>query len=258
MSVPYQCASLSITAPITISSAGIYCLANDISGNISINSSNVTLDLNNHTITNNAGNALNVAGNNNRITIANGRVIALNNDGIRINSGDEQITVRHITAQNSIRGINITNATNVIIDQCDFVSNTTGLEISSTHTSVVVTNGTAYNNTQAGFSLVNSSKNYIGDSKALGNGFSSSTNGFGFVSSSGSGNIFERNIAENTLTGTTAWLTAAAGFALLGTENCSRIVDSTSSNNRVPSITATVATPLPEQSEPSHLYYTKH
>ncbi len=241
LSIPYQCASLSITASTTISSAGIYCLANDISGSISINSSNVTLDLNNHTITNNAGNALNVAGNNNRISIANGRVIAPNNDGLKINSGDEQITIRHITAQNSIRGINVSNATNVIIDQCDFVSNTTGLEISTTSTAIIVTNCTAVSNIQAGFSLINSSKNYIGDSKALGNGFSSSTNGFGFVSNNGSGNIFERNIAENTLTGTTAWLTAAAGFALLGTENCSRIVDSTSSNNGVPSITATVS-----------------
>ena len=109
--IPYQCASISISSSATISSAGIYCLANDISGNIAINSSNVTFDLSNHTITSTAANAINVAANLNRISIANGRVIATNNDGVKINSGDEQVTIRHITALNSLRGINISNAT---------------------------------------------------------------------------------------------------------------------------------------------------
>lgn len=238
--LPYLCNSLSITAAATISSAGIYCLANNISGSITINSNNVSLDLSGHVITSTAASAVNVTANRNRINITNGQVVATNGDGIRINSGDEEVIIRKITAQNSVRGINITGANNIIIDQCDFVSNTTGLEISSTSNAINATNCTAIDNTQAGYYLSNSTRNYIADNKALHNGSGSASNGYGFVSSGCSGNIFERNIVEYTTTNTTGWLTAAAGFALLDGENCARIINCTSSNNAVPSITAFV------------------
>lgn len=234
------CNPITITPPVTISTAGSYCLSASSTGNITINSSNVTLNLSEHVLTATVGDAITITSNKNRITIANGKVIATNGNGITINSGSEQIIVRSVIAENSVIGMRLVNTSNALIDACEFVSNTTGLDITSTSSAIIVTNSTAFNNTNAGFSLNSSTKNYFNTCKALRNGTASTSNGYGFVSNNGSANIFEHCLAENNLTNTTSWTSASAGFALLGSESCSRIIECTSNNNIVPTQTILV------------------
>src|SRR3972149_1520239 len=112
--------------------------------------------------------------------------------------------------------------------------NVTGLELETSH-KIVVSNSTASCNTFAGFSLISSTTCVIQDSKALSTG-EGNTNVlnqeiFGFVSVNGYGNIFERCIANSTQALSTTDLNSiVAGFALRGSEGCSKIIDSESAN----------------------------
>src|SRR3972149_2864641 len=112
--------------------------------------------------------------------------------------------------------------------------NVTGLELETSH-KIVISNATASCNTFAGFSLVRSTTCVIQDSKSLSTG-EGNTNVlnqeiFGFVSADGYGNIFERCIANSTQAlSTTDFNSIVAGFALRGSEGCSKIIDSESAN----------------------------
>jgi WD40 repeat protein len=109
-------------------------------------------------------------------------------------------------------------------------------------------NCVAQANVQAGYSLLSSSTCTLQECKAIATGegnmstFGDTSNVFGFISSDGYGNIFERCIANATqaLT-TTDSNSVAAGFGLKGSEECSKIISCEASNG----ITAATGVTVP-------------
>lgn len=99
------CQPTQITAPITISSPGYYCLANGISGTITIASDNVVLNLNGHTINGEGGVGIAVEAGSARV-IFNG-IITNASSGIRINNVDS-LTLSGVTILNGQVGIQLT------------------------------------------------------------------------------------------------------------------------------------------------------
>lgn len=227
------CVATPITAPTTINTSGIYCLANAINGTITINQNDVVLDMNGFRIQNAAGNGIVINSNKSWITIKNGIIGPVLTDAIQINSGCFGITVENVEARESTRGINCTSAHHVTVQNCDFSSNTTGLQTTNSY-NVMVDNSTFLRNTNAGLSFVTSSSSVVTNCIALDNGQGSLDGSYGFVSTNGNANIFENCIAEGTTTSTTNFNTVVAGFALTGTEMCSKIVNCESGNNTAP------------------------
>lgn len=140
-----------------------------------------------------------------------------------------------MTAKNGSVGIHMTGVARAIVDNCQMTNNVTGLELTSCY-DVAVSNCAASANTQAGFSLISSTTNVFTDCAAFETGqFNSnviSNNVFGFVSQNGVGNIFERCIANATQAlSTTDYNSVVAGFALRGSESCSKIIDSEAANS---------------------------
>ena len=93
-----------------------------------------------------------------------------------------------------------------------------------------MTQTTALSNTYAGFDLVTAQNNCFSDCKAIATGEGidqMKTQVFGFVSEYGYGNIFERCIANATQAlSATDVQSIVAGFALRGTEQQSKIINS--------------------------------
>lgn len=239
--IPCAEIALANTSSFTISSAGIYCLANNVTGNITISASNVTLDLNGHHVINTTGNAITINTGLNHINILNGRVEGNTGDGILVNSGVSQINITDIIANNSIRGIHLIDTNNATILHCDMSSNTTGLEV-TTSTNVRVDSSQATTNVNTGFSLISSATNVISGCKALNNGLTSMGNSYGYISSNGNSNIFTNCIADGTTTTTTNFNALVAGFALTNSEMCSQIVNCESGNNTAPFTISTTST----------------
>ena len=217
---------------LTISNPGVYCLAESVSGQITIAASGVTLDLNGHSISGGT-NGVEVNSSLACIVIKNGVVGPATNAGILVNSGTSDVTIKDVKAIDCVEGIRFETASNSFVKQCDLVSNTTGLTLDGSH-KIVVDECTAFCNEQAGYSLLSSDTNCFRQCKALSTGEGATgddTNVFGFVSSSGFGNIFESCIANATQALTSTIQDAVAvGFALQGTEKCSKIIDSESAN----------------------------
>ncbi len=221
--------------PITISSAqeiaqeGIYCLSQDVSGDMLITGNNVLLDLNNHRI----DGSVSITANN--ATLKNGVVEnGSSGDGVSVSGGVENVTIERVLVKNAIRGINFENVHNSTINNCTLAQNATGLELDSSY-KIVVDNTIAECNRNAGFCLLSSYTNCFTDCKALSTGennnvvFENSV--VGFVSTNGYGNVFERCIANAThALSTTDSNSLIAGFALRGSEGCSKIIGCESAN----------------------------
>lgn len=92
------CSPIAITQPITITQPGFYCLANDITGSIAIETDNVIINLNNHTITGDVNAPLLISAGTHRI-IYNGVLTGSPNAGVEIdsNSIDTQLSALSIT-----------------------------------------------------------------------------------------------------------------------------------------------------------------
>ncbi len=225
------CGPTPITAATIIDTSGYYCLANEINGTIEIAASDVVLDLNNYIITD----GLIVQGNLDRISIGNGVVQAGTSDeALSVGSGSTNIALNGVTLKNGIKGALFENVTKATITHCDFTQNTTGFELNNSHM-ISLKHCIASNNTHAGFSLISSSTNCFEDCKAFDSGEGNTDlNGtiFGFVSMDGHANVFERCIANATqgltVTGSNSII---AGFALRGSETCTKIIQSEASNS---------------------------
>jgi len=214
----------------TISTSGVYCLAENITGKILINTDNVILDLNGKTVTNTSDNCVEVNGTSNAL-IKNGSVIAANHNGIAVLSGSNQVTIKDVTSYGSAVGIDATSSTNVYVDGCDLIASNTGM-IFDTVSRAQVNNTITSDSVYVGFLLDASSKSLFTNCHALntGQGLSDLTaNIYGFLSTDGSSNIFRECVAQNTLALTvTGELNVAAGFAFSGTESNSKISKCTS------------------------------
>ncbi len=224
------CAPTAVTTAGTISTSGTYCLANEISGSITIAASDVDVDLNNYRVTQ----GITVNGDLDQVKIRNG-VVEGTSDAILVNGGSTNITIEDVVVKNAIRGINFENVTGGTITNCEMTLNTTGLELDNSH-KVNVMDCVANCNTHAGYCLISSTTCCLVNSKALSTGEGNvdidTTSVLGFVSRDGSANIFERCIANSTqalsVTGSSSVI---AGFAFRGTEKCSKIIDSEASNS---------------------------
>ena len=229
-----SCSATPITAPITLSTSGIYCLSANGSGPIVIAANAVSLDLNGYVLTNtgitiNPGVML--------TTIKNGTISTTNSSGIVVSAGTSATKITNVNVEFAANnGILLQNTESCVIRNCDLSLNATGLEIESSN-KVIVSNCSAIGNGFAGFNLVSSSTNVFFDCKAIGNGATSTSNGYGFASSNGMGNIFERCIATGNTSASTNQANVVAGFALLGSEMCSKLIDSKSCDNFYPNLT---------------------
>ena len=237
----FPCAPTQITSTTaqTISTSGVYQVCSDMSGSITIDTNNVTLDLNNRVIEQ----GIEITSGRSNITIFNGTVRGTL-DGIKVNPGCSDITISHVNAENATRGIFFESASNCTVENCDLIANTTGLFAQESH-GITVQKTNAKENTHAGFEFMQSYTNCVVESKALSTGAGNTNafdnNVFGFVSNNGFGNIFERCIANATQAlSTTDSNSLIAGFALRGSEHCSKIIDSESANAKTSSAGVTV------------------
>ncbi len=214
----------------TISTSGVYCLAENITGRIVIDTNNVVLDLNGKTMTN-ASNCVVVSGGSN-VLIKNGSVIAPNSTGIIVFGGSDQITIERVTSYSSAVGLSVVGVTNVFVEACEFVGNDLGLFFSAV-SRATVNNTIASDSKLGGFALSTTSNSLFTNCHALntGQGWTDPiANIFGFISENGSNNIFSECVAQNTLALTVTGVSnVAAGFALIGTESNSQITKCTSS-----------------------------
>lgn len=218
----------------TINKPGFYRLSDDLDNGVTITVSDVTFDLGGHTIANSTGSGITINAGLDQIAIRNGAIEAIS-DGIIVNGGSSNIALDGITIQGAMRGINFEGVTGGTITNCEMTQNVTGLELDASH-KITVKDCVAVCNTHAGYCLLSSTTNTFEGCKALstgeGNNDVTDTSVFGFVSTNGYGNIFERCIANSTqaLT-TTDFNSVVAGFALRGTEGCSKIINSEAANS---------------------------
>ncbi len=231
-----------LAAPTTISIAGNYCLANDVMGDITITANDVDLDMNNRRVTG----SINVSGARKRVTIENGIVDGdeIAADGIAVGAGSSEITINNVTVEKAMRGIHFDTVSNSVVENVTLSQNGTGLTLENSY-KVNISDSVAACNTQIGFELIASSTNCIVSSKALSTGEGNTrefeNDVFGFVSTNGSGNIFERCIANATQAlSTTDCQSLVAGFALRGSERCTKIIENESANAVISEVGVTI------------------
>src|SRR3990167_2036150 len=219
----------------TIDQPGIYRLSANVSNQITISASNVSLDMQGHTVGGGTSGIVINSGLSN-ITIKNGVVDSVSSNGIQVGAGCSNITIKDVHVKNAIRGIDCEQVTNGLIKNCDFNVSTTGLLLDACH-NITVQHCTARANTHAGYDVLSSTTCSFIECSALSTGQGNSTlygnTVFGFVSANGNGNIFERCIANSTQAlSTTDSNSLIAGFALRGSEGCTKIIDSESANSQ--------------------------
>jgi len=224
---------IDLTAGVyTISTSGVYCLAENITGKIIIDTDNVVLDLNGKTMTNASGNCVEVNGRS-RVLIKNGSVIAALNNGVSVLAGSDKVRLKNVTSYDCSTGIDVDSSTNIYIHACELIaSSSVGIAFTSV-SRAQVSDTIASDSELTGFLLDSSSKSFFTNCHALntGQGLTDLTaNIYGFLSADGSSNIFSECVAQNTLALTVTGLpNVAAGFAFTGTESDSEISKCTSS-----------------------------
>ncbi len=202
------CDATPITASQTITLPGSYCLANDITGNLWIESPYVTLDLNGHTISGGA-NGIVIGCAAHDCTVRNGRITGAGYAGI------------------------IVRGSNCSISNLELIENYIGAFLSKIETTKI-TNCRALNNSWAGFSFMEVQTTQVSQCQAVHT--SSSDRSFGFISQRGADNSFTSCLAQNTEATLINGSTYIAGFQLWDGEartqikNC--IVDQTTSSTR--------------------------
>ena len=240
------CAPIAITAGTTITAAGNYCLANSITDDIVVAASDVYLDLNNRTVTG----TIDILPSQNQVTIKNGVVDANGGEtGIWVEGNNSDITIANVTVKNANSDMNSTGivfyfAQDVTIENCTLTQNSIGLQLNNSY-NVQVCDTVASSNMNVGFDLISSFTNSFINCKALSTGQNNAViynnEVVGFSSENGYGNIFERCIANGTQAlSTTDSNSTIAGFALRGTEGCTKIIGCESSNATASSSGVTV------------------
>ncbi len=219
------CHSTMITGPTTITQEGAYCLGNTINGAITIAASNVELDLSNRRVTQ----GITVNSTIDQVTIRNGVVEGVAN-AISVGSEASNITIEDVTVKYATRGINFQGVIDGLITNCEMVLNTTGLELNGCQ-DITIKDCSALSCAMTGYGVDSSTNSYFDSCSAVrtGDGNSTVTNNTvcGFLAANGSRNIFERCIANTTeALSTTDQNSIVAGFALRGSETCTKIINS--------------------------------
>ena len=215
-----------------ITKPGFYFISRTFESNLKIRSSDVVLELAGNTIEG----GIDIGTNLQNITVQNG-IIDGNNvlaDAIKANAGSKQIVLKDLQIKNSTRGITFDAVSNGLIANCELTLNDTGADLTDSH-NINFQNTIASRNKFTGFGMLRSTTCVFQECTALSTGHDNTqvlTNEvFGFVSVNGYGNIFERCIANATQAlSTTDYNSLIAGFALRGTEQCTKIIDCESAN----------------------------
>lgn len=224
--IPSGCCQ-SIIAPTTISQPGNYRLANDIAGGLVIAADGVEIDLENRVISGGV-NGIEVGAFEN-VVIRNGVIRDAVNGIVAVDADNIELYNLKLIGH-SANGISFNDVHAGLIDNCLFQANATGLYFENT-TELVVQASKAEENSFAGYRLVGSTRNTFYECLAINNGQDGTDSGYGFVAEDGRANIFERCNAQSTITTQTNEGFVAAGFALSGTETCSKIIDCESFDN---------------------------
>lgn len=182
----------SSSAVMTINRSGVYPLISNYSGEVLITANDVTLDLQGFTI--NGGTR-----------------------GVRVTSNN--VTIQNGTIRGAGVGVRIQGNNNNLIN-LDLIANGTGVEIVGNANTVI--DCSALSNTTAGFSLSSAQRNSFYNCQAIDNG--GSGYGYGYVSTNGISNYFENCLAQRAFTSASSPI-YAAGFAFLGTEQESTLID---------------------------------
>lgn len=215
---------------LKIERAGVFKASTKITNKITISASDVTLDLNGNTVTG----GIELSSNISNVTIKNGIIDTTAADGLKVNSDCSNIFLSELTVRNATtNGIMLNGVDNCVITNCDMSLNDTGLQICNS-SNVIVEDCNAIQNTTEGFCLVSSvTCNFFG-CRALDTGNPNVASGAdicGFASQNGYGNLFEDCMALGTgSSAVTDSDSIIAGFALLGTEACSRIINCQAAN----------------------------
>jgi hypothetical protein len=140
------CPPIPITASITITEPGFYCLAQDITGSIIINADNVIINMNNHTINGNGAIAISIQPGTHRI-IFNGNITEAD-IGIEItNSADTNVTMLSLSTCNI--GIFGHSVIDCVLKDMVIEAGTTGIQFDGTNDTIIVDsfiiNGTSSN-----------------------------------------------------------------------------------------------------------------
>ncbi len=217
------CGRTAITSSTTISTSGIYCVGQNVAM-ITVASSDVDIDLSDHQVE-----GIEIASGVERVKLANGTINASGTYGIVAQSGSRDITLDTILVRGAVEGIKFNGVSDSTIQGCSVTHNTTGIMLESSF-NIQLEKSEALCNLQAGIELLNSYTCCVLDCKALSSGEGNSAvfenNVFGFVSSNGNANIFERCIAQATQAlSTTDMQSVVANIAFLGSESCSKIIE---------------------------------
>ncbi|MGA9530775.1 MAG: NosD domain-containing protein [Candidatus Babeliales bacterium] len=144
-----ECAPIVITAPREINSgdpSGVYCLANDITGTITISRSNVVLDLHGHQVSSETS-AIVIEGAVCDITVRNGKVVGIADEvlaaeGIRCDSGgfQEGIRIEQVSFTAWTKAVSIENAAKIVLEFLIIKNSDTGICMDNVR-EVVIHNG---------------------------------------------------------------------------------------------------------------------
>ena len=250
------CSPTPINSAQTISSSGSYALCQSIDGTLTIAASNVVLDLNTYTI-------------NGQLTIEpvstvqveHGVVSATGTNAVQVDPGASSISFFDVTVKNGTNGIFMNGVAGGTIIECQAKENSNGIVLQNSY-GITIKQCKAVANTQIGYSLISSFTNCVLESKAIstgqGNTSAFDNNVFGFASQNGSSNIFERCIAHATQAlSTTDFNSIVAGFALLGDETCSKIIECEAANSEPNALGVTVPFGIYLQTQTTDLLITK-
>ena len=212
-------ASLAPSGAIT--QPGLYRLCGNVAGPVVIMSNDVTLDLNGYSIssvTPTTSCAL-LIDNCNNVTIQNGIIGPVENTstgtastpswqnrGIAIVAQSSTINLVNLQVTGCLQnGIDVSQSSNIIVRNCTFENCATGFYANQSN-NINIKDAQAMTNNIAGFEFFNCTNNNINSCQAVNNG--GNNNSYGFLSSGGTGNIWNKCSAA----GTTITLTSTIGI----------------------------------------------
>ena len=224
-----------VTCPGDITISDVY----DIDGGggdccIVIDADDVRLDLQGYALRCSTTHVIQIAAGHKNITIVNGSIEGISNlyDGVHVRSSCEFITIEDINIYNCNNAIHLSgteagNIKAVSVKCCNFNACNRGV-LADYMIKSVFDHCVAQNCVLSGFEQANSQFNIFDACKALktGEGSATSDDVVGFVSTSGTGNLYTECVAEGTNKLGSDFGVRAAGFILGSSEQESKILQS--------------------------------
>lgn len=177
--------------PLTISTPGIYCLLEDATGQITIDSNDVVLDLNNRRVSAGGATGIEVSSGHGDIIIKDGIVDGATTQGILIDTSSH-VLVQNVELFNIGDGIFIDTCEAITIRDCFIHDNTNAIEVDNTNNSIIFNNKLVNNGT--GILAANSTSNVI-----QANSCNDNSVGIAFTPAVSSSIIIDNSVIDNSL-----------------------------------------------------------